>query len=201
MTNWKYQTRIFSEVEPNEVKKKLEEQDRLRKRNQNVTDDYFVGTSNIAVRVRDGQIKVKGIQTQHDPIVDEARDDRYYFPVDSSTIDDALGVQRQTGFSFSKCFSGKTDQILDMNALMAYAAGTSDVVHTSVNKKSEKFESGDLEIEITKAGICGKNIYTVCVASNNPIKIHDAIQKFKVMQIPGAQKMEYAEAIKNYLGR
>src|SRR3989338_8745549 len=70
--------------------------------------------------------------------------------------------------------------------LVRHASRKKDVIVTDVRKKSAKYEQSDLEVEVTEVGISGRNVHTVCVASNDVPKIHDALQRFGVLRWPGA---------------
>jgi len=187
MTAWKYQFRAFTEQDPTDVRSSLDASD-LRRRDQNVTDTYVVGTSDTSVRVRDGQIKMKGPKVSVDVVVDEVLDERHYFPVESSVINNALGVKGD--------LIGRTLKTND--DLTRHAARKRDVVVTDVKKTSAKYEGAGLEVEVTTADLSGKTVFTVCVASDDVGNIHNAMHQHGITGIPGAVKMEYAEAIRTF---
>jgi hypothetical protein len=187
MTQWKFQYRAFGEQDPADVRDSLASSGMI-KRDQEVTDIYVVGLSNTSVRVRDGQIKVKGHQSSVDAVVDEIRDDRYNFPIESRVVNEAIGAKKD--------FVGRSLKKVD--DLEKHAASKKDVIVTGVKKKSAKYERVDLEVEVTAADISGRTVHTVCIASNEPEKIHSALIQHKVLSWPGASKMEYAEAIRKY---
>jgi hypothetical protein len=189
MTQWKYQYRAFGDQDPTEVRTALASSG-MSKRDQQVTDTYVVGTSNVAARVRDSQIKIKGPAKSVDAIVDEAQDDRHGFPIKANVINDAIGAKR--GFLDKSLKS--VEDVVD------YAAGKKDVVVAEVEKRSAKYENGAFEVEVTEATIAGRKVHTVCVASNDVPKVHDALNRFKVLAWSGSAKMEYAEAIRKYNG-
>src|SRR3989338_5527132 len=93
MTQWKYQYRAFAEQEPKEVRDSLAASG-MPRRDQTETDTYVVGPSNVAARVRNGQIKFRGPSSSVDALVDEVQDDRYSFPVDSNVVNEAIGAKR-----------------------------------------------------------------------------------------------------------
>jgi hypothetical protein len=199
MTNWNFQYRAFALADPTNVRQKLDAAKELRRREQKVTDTYVVGTSDVAVRVRDSQIKVKGPKRHVDSVVDEVQDQRYFFPVDSTVITGAIGVPEQTTTGLLG-LGRKTvrTQLKSLADLTQFAGGLQNVCVTNVLKNSHKYEGDGLEVEVTEAKLNGSTFYTVCVASDRVTAVHDALSKFGILSIAGSERMEYAEALRKY---
>ncbi len=188
MTKWQYQYRAFGEQDPTDVRDSLASSG-MNARNQEVTDTYAVGPSDFSVRVRGSQLKVKGPESKVDALVDKVIDDRYYFPVESTLVEQAIGAKPSR---FRKTTLTSADDVVK------HAARKKDVVATDVKKNSVKYEQSDFEVEVTAADISGKTVYTVCVAANDPAKIHDVTTQHRITQWQGAKPMEYAEAIRTF---
>ncbi len=199
MTNWTYQYRAFAAEDPTDLRKKLDAATDFRRREQNVTDTYVVGPSDVAVRVRDSQIKIKGPKKHVDAVVDEIRDDRHYFPVDSTVVTQAIGLPEQTTTGLLG-LGRKTvrTQLKSLDDLTQFAAGLQNVSVRKIGKKSHKYESASVEVEVTEATLNGSNLYTVCVASDKSDRVHTTLQRFGILTIPGSEQMEYAEALRKY---
>ena len=183
MTQWKYQSRVFTEKDPADLKQRLSDS-KLCSRTQDRTPTYLVGQSDHYVKVINGQIKIKGPLRQVDPVIHELRDDRYCFPVEQRVIASALGFDDTS-----------KSPLKDLDALTGYGHRNKAVV-TNVPTQSKKFENSDLEIEVSQVDILGDKMFTVAVASQSPDKIHEALDKYGILKLPEAVMMEYAERIK-----
>jgi hypothetical protein len=183
MTNWKYQFRAFVTEDPTMLRESLRASG-LPKREQEVTDTYVIGTTDVSARVRDGQVKIKGPKTHVDTIVDEVLDERHYLPMNSDLVSNAIGT---------RCDG---TQLKSASDLTDYASRRKDTLVTPVKKNSTKYEGTNLEVEVTKANILGSDVHTVCVASNDVKTLHDALHRYGVLAIPGSEVMDYAEAIR-----
>lgn len=192
MTNWQYECRVFMDSDPAAVREAVEnsmKDEGLSKTLQKETDTYCVGgATDIAVRVRGNQVKMKGPVKAVDDLVDEMSDERAYLPVNRSVIADALGLP-----------ADKKDKSLpDLEAVKKYMKKKGSKTST-VEKDMTKYESSKLELEVSEVKIDGAQKWTICLASSDPKKVREAAEKYGIKDMVDkgeAVKLCYAEAVK-----
>jgi hypothetical protein len=189
MTNWQYEYRAFMDADPTKVREAVEESmkdEGLTKRVQKETDTYCVGgATNIAVRVRKDEVKMKGPVKAVDDLVDEMYDGRATLPVDRKVIADALGLK-----------ADKHQKVLNnLDEVKEYMQKKGSKTST-VEKDMTKYEGANVEIEVSKVKIDGTEKYTICVAGWDPKKVREAVEKYGIKGL--GQKMCYAEAVKQF---
>jgi hypothetical protein len=187
MTNWQYEYRAFMDADPTSVREALDnamKADGLAKKVQSETDTYCVGgATNIAVRIRGSDIKMKGPVKAVDDLVDEMSDERTSIPVDRTVLVNALGIKAD---KHPKTLNS-LDEIKDY--MKQKGSKTSEVV-----KEMTKYEGPNLEVEVSSVVIDGSQKWTVCVASHDPKLVRDAVEKYSIKGV--GTKMCYAEAVK-----
>jgi hypothetical protein len=189
MTAWKFEYRAFMDADPVDVRKKIDDQmpvDGLTKIVQNEQDMYCVaGATEIAVRVRGSDVKMKGPVKAVDDLVDEMSDERAYLPVNSDTIAAALGFKKEKDPKYLK-----TAEKLRV-WMKEKGSKTSDVAKTMT-----KYTGKGVEIEVSQVVIDGDTKWTVCVASDDAKKVRAAVEFYGLKGL--GKKMHYAEAVRQY---
>lgn len=187
MTKWQYEYRAFMDADPTAVRSALDSSmsaDGLVKKVQQEKDLYCVaGATDIAVRLRGTEVKMKGPIKAVDDLVDEMYDARTSLPVDSNQLADELGLP-----------ADKKPQMLKREADITAYMKRKGAKTSTVEKDMVKYEGQDLEVEVSGVKIDGSQAYTICVASSDPAKIRAAIEKYGIKGL--GTKMHYAEAVK-----
>lgn len=193
MTNWQYETRVFLNCEPISVIADITEATAkgYTKREQKETDLYCVGgNTDIAVRLRGNQLKMKGPVAAVDDLVDQMSDERASLPVDRDVVAQALG--------FPVDQKGKT--LADADAVKAYMKKKGSKT-SEVAKDMTKYESPNLEVEVSRYNIDGQLKWTICIAGSDAKKVRKAAEDFGVKKLIDdgiATKICEAEAVKQY---
>jgi hypothetical protein len=197
MTKWKCEYRGFMANHPKQV---LDELDAARKLGQfqmdekNVIDLYCVAPgTDVVIKLRGDKMKAKGPVKAIDDLVDEIKDERWFLPVESAFVADALGIPND-----------KPVKIRDAAALKAYLAGT-PVQTSDVEKAMRQYTTPMVEVEFSHAKFDSKiGVYTLCVSADSPHTIRSVIQHTPAIDTlikSGAiMKMNYTQAVR-YFGK
>lgn len=187
MTAWKYEYRAFANADPADVRQKLEDAAKagvFTRRTQTETDLYCVGgATEIAVRLRGSDLKMKGPVKAVDDLVDEMADSRASLPVDASVVADALGLAKE-----------KEPRTLKSEEKVRKYMKEKGSKTSTVEKDMTKFESNELEVEVSAVKIDGAQAWTICVAGWDPKKVREAVEAYGIKGI--GTKMHYAEAVR-----
>lgn len=192
MTAWKYEYRAFMDADPTAVRTAVEgdmKASGLVKKVQQETDLYCVGgATDIAVRLRGTDIKMKGPVQAVDDLVDEMSDERAYLPVEARVIAEALGLKKDK--FWKKSGTLKTQQ--DVEEYMKEKGSKT----STVEKEMTKYEGPKLELEVSAVKIDGAQKWTICVAGCDPKQVREAVEKYGIKGV--GTKMHYAEAVKQF---
>ncbi|PLW79291.1 hypothetical protein C0585_08430 [Candidatus Woesearchaeota archaeon] len=200
MTRWKYQGRLFTPEEPRKLVEELHRSSSLRHRRQEVTDTYVVGDSQYHAKARGSELKILGIKGRVCPLIMELRDDRHYGTVRESLLDEVLSAsdavtERKGHKAIEKAL--RDEREVSISDLAKYTAARPGMIITDISKISDKFESGDLEAEVTKAMIGGEAHWTVAFSGNNSDKLYGAMREYGFPGIQAGVIADYAGVIRS----
>jgi len=187
MTAWRFEYRAFMDNEPVAVVASIDAAmaaENLSRKTQVASDLYCVGgATDIAVRVRGTEVKMKGPEKAVDDLVDQMYDQRASLPCDASVIANALGLPKD-----KDARTLKTEN--EVRLYMKEKGSKTSVVE----KQMTKWEGSRYEIEVSAVVIDAAKAWTICVASQDAATVRDVLQKYSIVGV--GDKMHYAEAVK-----
>ncbi|MFT4303566.1 MAG: hypothetical protein ACMXYG_03305 [Candidatus Woesearchaeota archaeon] len=188
MTKFEYEYRAFMDNDVPDIRATLDsamKTDGLTKIVQTETDTYCVGgATDVAVRVREGQIKLKGPINAVDDLVDQYQDDRHSFPVNRQVIAEAVGIKEK-----------KDKKLYSLDELKDYMKEKGSKTSV-VDKEMTKYTGPGIEVEVSRVVIDGTQRWTVCVAGHDVQKVRETVEKYGIKGV--GTKMCYAEAVRQH---